>query len=55
LLVAHSVTITLILLLVRDHGIVAVGVAHLIGWTAAFVLSWLFLARHFWQPLRLRG
>jgi O-antigen/teichoic acid export membrane protein len=54
LIVAHSVTITLIVLLARDHGLVAIGVAQLIGWSAAFAVSWLFLVRQFWKPLRAR-
>ncbi|MEO8697166.1 MAG: hypothetical protein ABI658_26900 [Acidimicrobiales bacterium] len=47
LAVAHATAVTLILVLVREHGVVAVGVAYLVGWSAALIPSWLFLARQF--------
>jgi O-antigen/teichoic acid export membrane protein len=45
LVVAHGIAIAIILLFLGDHGVVVVGVAYLLGWTAAMVPSWIFLAR----------
>jgi O-antigen/teichoic acid export membrane protein len=50
LVIAHSIVFTLMSLLVRDHGLATIGVAYLVGWSAALIPSWLFLARQFAIP-----
>jgi hypothetical protein len=45
LAIAHATTTTVILAFLREQGLVAIGVAYLVGWTAALVPSWFFLSR----------
>jgi O-antigen/teichoic acid export membrane protein len=46
LMILHTLTIAVILLFLRDHGLVIIGAAYAIGWTAALVPGWFYMARH---------
>ncbi|MEO8693085.1 MAG: hypothetical protein ABI658_06180 [Acidimicrobiales bacterium] len=46
LTILHTLTIAVILLFLRDHGLFVIGAAYAVGWSAALVPGALYMSRH---------